>query len=167
MASTLRTLGNFTRPLCSPYKRYSSTSPLIYPHISYSLGSGSQIRFCMDKWASDQPLNVLFLRIFSLSTKKPMSSLFSSLIQIGISTLGMASMISKLRNYPPSSSSYPHFVYSPLGRIPPGGPPPPISMSLLFYPFFRPTLSLLSVTLPFGSQSSLPRSKASLGSCLA
>lgn len=77
----------------------------------------------MDKWASDQSLNVLFLRIFSHSTQKPMSSLFSSLIPIGISTLGTTSMILKLRNYPPSSSCYSHFVYTPLGRIPPGGPP--------------------------------------------
>lgn len=41
-----------------------------YPHITFSLGCGSNIRFWLDPLASSQPFSSLFPRIFGLSFKK-------------------------------------------------------------------------------------------------
>lgn len=142
MALTIGALSIYARPPFAAPRKVSLQSHPFFPHISQSLGDGSQIRFWLDKWAANQPLNVLFLRIFNLFTKNPMSSLISSLFPNQISILGEIFVILKLR----LSSLLP--LLNPLHLHPSKSnttlcPPPPwYDLSLFFF------LSFIASSLP-------------------
>lgn len=51
-------------------ERYFATLPLFLPHIKYSLGDSSHIRFWFDRWDSSHPFSILYPNIFNLSLEK-------------------------------------------------------------------------------------------------
>lgn len=86
----------------SPWKDISQITPLFPPHIKYSLGDSSKIRFLLDKWGSPQPLNALtlFPNIFTLSLEK--SNVISDFYkaQDRTSTYGETLDVTKYPNFP-------------------------------------------------------------------